>query len=139
MLRAYLERCKNRKEWEHLLHFVAILHPNNTARRADFLERLFAEVPTLVGSGEAARLLVDAHWWDADFANSQLDRWRDSESRLARQAYGEMVAVAFLMQPKLAWAKARLSSILETDVSTDARAGVALSAANLWTDADRRA
>ena len=64
-----------------------------------FSRRLFAEVPALIGSVEAARLLANAHWWNADFANSQLELWQESESRLARQAYGEIVALAFFMQP----------------------------------------
>ena len=138
VLCAYLDRRKSRKEWDHLLPFVHFAYPSEPARRAEFLERLFSEIPALVGSIEAARVLVNAHWWHADFANSQLDLWRESERRLARQAYGEIVAVAFLMQPELAWAQTRLTALLETKTLDDARTGAALSAANLWSDADRR-
>ena len=139
VLRTYLDRCKNRKEWSHLLPLVAILHPDNTARRAKFLELLFTDVPGLVGDLTAARLLANAHWWSSEFANSQFDRWQDSGSRLARQAYGEMVAIAFLMQPTLTWPQRRLSALLETHALEDTRTGATLTAAHLWSDADRRA
>ena len=138
MLRAYLDRCKDPEVWDSLLRFIPYLHSNNTARRAALLERLFTEIPALVETREATRVLVNAHWWNAEFANAQLDRWRDSGNRGARQAYGEMVAVAALMQPALSWAQTRLDTFVEDKTLKDARTGAALTAANLWQDASRR-
>ena len=138
MLRVHLDYCKDLSVWAYLLRFVPYLHPTEPARRAALLDRLFTEIPTLVETQEATRLLANAHWWNPDFANIQLDRWRDSESRFARQAYGEIVAVAALMQPTLSWAQTRLESLVEDQALEDARVGAALTAANAWSDANRR-
>ena len=139
MLRAYLDRSKDVEVWGSLLRFTPYLYPDNTALRSALLERLLTELPALVETRDAAHVFVNAHWWDAEFANAQLDRWRDSRSRAARQAYGEMVAVAALMQPALGWAQTRLDTLIEDRATEEARTGAALTAANLWPDASRRA
>ena len=136
MLRVYLDRCKDPEIWDGVLRFLPHLHPNDAVRRAALVERLFTQIPALVESREAAHLVAGAHWWNADFVDSQLDRWRDSRSRAARQAYGEIVAVAALMQPSLGWAQARLDDLVEERALHDARTGAALTAANLWSNAN---
>ena len=74
-----------------LLPYVQSTDPG---RRIVFLQKLFSEVPELVGAKSAAYLLANAHWWGAGFVDEQLDRWLTSGSRSARQAYGEVVALA---------------------------------------------
>ena len=138
MLRVYLDRCKDPEIWDGVLRFLPYLHPNDAVRRAAILERLFTEIPALVETREAAHLVARAHWWNAEFVDSQLDRWRDSRSRGARQAYGEIVGVVALMQPTLGWAQARLDNVVEDRALQDARTGAALTTANLWSDASRR-
>ena len=139
LLRGYLGRCKDVGVWSNLLRFTPYLYPENTKLRSALLERLFSEVPALVETRDAAHVFANAHWWDAEFANAQLDLWRDSRSRAARQAYGEMVAVVALMQPTLGWAQTRLDTFVGDGATEDARIGAALTAANLWPDAKRRA
>lgn len=134
MLRVYLGRCKDAKLWDSLLRFIPYLHPKKVARRAALLEQVFSEIPALVGTRIAAHLLAKALRWDAEFVDSQLDRWRDSRSPAARQAYGEMVAFAALRQPTLGWAQARLDTLIEDRAWQNARAGAALTAANLWSN-----
>ncbi len=138
MLRVYLDRCKDPGIWDHVLRFIPYLYPNEAVRRAALLERLFMEIPALVETREAAHVVANAHWWNAEFPNSQLDLWRESSSRAARQAYGEIVAVAALMQPTLAWARARLDELVEDSALLDTQTGVALTAANLWSNANCR-
>ena len=138
LLRVYLDRCKDPELWAHVLRFIPYLHPDDAVRRAALLERLFTEVPALVETREATHVFANEHWWNAEFVDSQLDRWRESGSRTARQAYGEMVTVAALMQPALGWAQARLDNLVEDSALQNARTGAALSAANLWSDASRR-
>lgn len=139
MLRVYLDRCKDPEVWDNVLRYVPYMHPKNGLRRAALLERLFNEVPTLIESREAAHVVARAHWWNADFVDSQLDRWTNSKSRAARQAYGEIVAAAALLQPALGWAQLRLDRLVEDKAFLDARTGAALTAANLWPDASLRA
>ena len=138
MLRVYLERCKDPELWDNLLRYVPYLHPNNALRRAALLEQLFMEIPALIETREAAHVVARAHWWNAEFVDSQLDRWRDSRSSAARQAYGEIVAVVALLQPTLGWAQRRLDNLVEDGALRDARTGAAATAANLWSDASRR-
>jgi nucleoside phosphorylase len=138
MLRNYLERNRDSQLWEHVLYFLPGLHPAEPVRKAAILELLFTEVPELVGSKLAAYLLGNSYTWSADFADTQLDRWRDAGSRRARQAYGEIVAVASVMRPDLAWAQERLRALIENHALVDARAGAALTAGNLWKDTRRR-
>ena len=137
MLRVQLDHCKDQSVWASLLRFLPYLHPKDPARRAALLEWLLAEIPTLVESKTAVHILANAHRWNADFADAQLNRWRDSESRLARQAYGEIVAITGLMQPNLAWAQTRLEALVENKTLENARAGAALTAANLWADTNQ--
>ena len=137
-LRDYLERSKDPQSWSHVLRFLPALHPTEPIRRAAILESILSEIPDLIESKEAAYLLANAYSWSPNFPNSQLDRWRDSGSRTVRQAYGEIVAVASLMRPDLVWAQTRLQDLIENHELADARAGAALTAANLWSDAHRR-
>ena len=138
MLRDYLERSKDLQSWSHVLRFLPALHPTEPTRRAQVLELILSEIPDLIESKEAAYLLANAYSWSPSFADSQLDRWRDAGSRTVRQAYGEIVAVAALMRPNLVWAQTRLQDLIENHALPEARAGAALTAANLWNDAHRR-
>ena len=138
MLRVYLDHCKDPKIWDHVLRFIPYLHLNDAIRRAALLERLFTEIPALVETKDAARVVVNAHWWNAEFPNSHLDLWRESSSRAARQAYGEIVAVAAFKQPALNWALTRLDNLVEDRALQDARTGAALTAANLWSEGRHR-
>ena len=139
MLHARLDRSKDPELWDNLLRYAALLHPKDGLRRTALLERLFDEVPGLVETREAAHVVGRAHWWNPEFVDSQLDRWADSQSRAARQAYGEIVAAAALLQPALGWAQGRLDALVNDGEMRDARMGAALTAANLWPDSRHRA
>ena len=136
---AYLDRRKSPSAWDRLLDIVPFPYSAQTGREIAFLERLFREVPRIVESRSAAILLVNAHHWSEEFADSQLDRWRDAQSAPARQAYGEIVACTALLRPSAAWAQARLDALIENRTLEDARAGAALSAAHRWRDSNSRA
>ena len=138
MLRIYLESCKDPELWDNLLRYVPYLHPNNALRRAALLEQLFTEIPALIETREAAHVVAREHWWNAEFVDSHLDRWKDARSRAVRRVYGELVAVVALLQPTLGWAQERLDSLVEDGAMRDARTGAALTAANLWSDASHR-
>ena len=130
LLHDYLTSNKDPESWEHVVLILLDLHLGDSDRNADFFERLFMEVPQLVGSHGAARLLADALQWSEVFVDGQLDCWRESRKRNARQAYGEIVAAALLMYPDRKRAKASLEEIIENRDLEDARAGAALTAAN---------
>ena len=131
-LAAYLDRCKTPREWDRLLRFLPAPPEGRALGRAAFLDRLFSEVPDLVESKAAAFQIMNSRHWTDELADSQLDRWRDSESASARQTYGEIVAIEALTEPSSAWARTRLAALVADPVRRDARAGAALTAAHLW-------
>ena len=138
-LSAYLDRCKDPSAWSRVLDIVRFPYSPQRGREIAFLERVFREIPGLVESRAAAILLVSSHRWSEEFADSQLDRWRDAQNAPVRQAYGEIVACTALLHPGAAWAQARLDALIENPALEEARAGAALSAAHRWTDSDARA
>ena len=131
-LDTYLERCKDPPSWDRVLEVLPRPSQDEGPRRADFLGRLFAEVPGLVESKAATNTVMTSHRWSGDFADSQLDRWKDSERASARQTYGEIVAMTSLMDPSLAWAQTRRDELVSETTLREARAGAALTAAHLW-------
>ena len=135
---AYLDRCKEAEVWDMLIRYIPRPHPTNPARGIGILNRLFRDVPGLVESAYAAFLLANSPSWNRKFADTQLDRWRDSQSRTGRQAYGEIVALIGLTQPALAWAQERMEGLIADRTMEEARAGAALSAAQLWNDTATR-
>ena len=136
---AYLDRCKNPSVWSRVLAIAPFPYSPQRGREIAFLKRVFREVPGILESRSAAILLVNSHRWSEELAHSQLDPWRDAQSAPARQAYGEIVACAALLNPAAAWAQARLDVLIEDPALEEARAGVALSAAHRWTDSKARA
>ena len=135
---AYLDRCKEAEVWDMLIRYIPRPHPINPARGMGILNRLFRDVPGLVESAYAAFLLANSPSWNGKFADTQLDRWRDSRSHTGRQAYGEIVAVIGLTQPLLRWAQERVEGLIADRTMEEARAGAALSAAHLWNDSATR-
>ena len=136
---AYLDRCKDPGAWSRILDIVHFPYSPERGGEIAFLERVFHEIPELVECRSAAILLVNSHRWSEEFADSQLDQWRDAQNAPARQAYGEIVACTALLQPGATWAQARLDALIENPALEEARAGAALSAAHRWTDSDARA
>ena len=132
MLEGYLDRERDPRIWEHLLRFVPGQGSGSPGREAAFLERVLAEVPFLVGTTSAAQALARSCTTDGESVNTELERWRESELGEARQAYGEILALAVLTQPELAWASGRIEALLENENERDARAGAALTAAQFW-------
>ena len=131
-LDAYLDRCKTPREWDRLLRFLPAPTEDRAPRRAAFLGRLFSQVPDLIESKAAVFQIMKSSHWSDELADSQLDRWRDSDSAAARQTYGEIVAREVFAEPSPAWARARLAALAGDPAHKDARAGAALTAAHLW-------
>jgi hypothetical protein len=102
------------------------------------LQQIINRFPSLRGTRELAHLLGHVHWWAADFVENELAKWQTARARSARYGYGELVALLALLHPDREWPKQALTAIEQNAVSGDARAGAALSAVNLWSDASHR-
>ena len=131
-LSGYLDRCTDPQAWDRVLLILSRPEQEERPRRAAFLKRLFAEVRGLVESKAAAYAVMNSRRWSKGFADSELDRWKDSERASVRQTYGEIVAMTSLMEPSLAWAGTRRDELVNNPALKDARAGAALTAAHRW-------
>ncbi|KPL53233.1 hypothetical protein ABB55_14270 [Prosthecomicrobium hirschii] len=138
-LSAYLDRNQSLEEWRSLAHLLPYLHRADATRIDAFLEALFEKVPGLIGTRLAARFLAQSRVQHPALVERHLADWRDAPSRLARQAYGEIVALAALLNPEIAWGTLRLDAILADEDAADARTGAALSTAHVFADRGRRA
>lgn len=134
----YLEYNQSLKEWSSLAHFLPYLHRADAGRFESFLEALVTKVPALIGSKLMAQFLAHGRAQYPDLVERHLADWRGARSRQARQAYGEIVALAALLNPEVDWGTPRLDAILDDAGAVDARAGVALSAAHVFADGERR-
>jgi len=134
----YLERNQSLTEWSSLVHFLPYLHRADARRFEAFLEALVAKVPGLIGSKLMAQFLAHGRAQHPELVECHLAYWREARSRQARQAYGEIVALAALINPEIVWGAPRLEAILDDPDAVDARAGVALSAAQVFADGERR-
>ncbi len=134
----YLDRNQSLKEWSSLAHFLPYLHRADAGRFEAFLEALVAKVPGLIGSKLMAQFLAHGRAQHPDLVERHLAYWSEARSRQARQAYGEIVALAALLNPEIGWGTPRLDAILDDAGAVDARAGVALSAAQVFADGERR-
>lgn len=131
LLATYLNREKNPKIWEELSRFLPYLWPVEAEARREFVDRLFAEVPNLIGTAYAAQFLARAPHYDPDLVDRHLDAWKTAPSLVARQTYGEIVALIALTRPELDWAQRRLDEITAADNAVT-RAGATLTAANFF-------
>lgn len=136
---AFLERCTDAELWCHLLPYIFDPPAEGADAAKRLLGRLLVAMPELVSTVPATLVLARAAFrWAPALADAELDRWRRAEGRGARQAYGEVVALAATAVPTPDWAVARLAEIVRDPVLSDARAGAAMTAANRWSDGRSR-
>lgn len=135
LMHEYLDRCAELKVWMHLLHFLRDPPADWADGAGALVKRVLAEVPGIVATASATSLITGAALrWNPDLANEELPRWRDAEDTAARQAYGEVVALAVTAKHKVDWAEKRLAEIVENTSLSEARAGAVLTAVNRWQD-----
>jgi nucleoside phosphorylase len=138
LLREHLGRAESLNVWQSLLQFLVYLRPTSPDDLIAFLVTLFGRYPNLSKTREAAYLLAHAQWTIPEFVHSILLAWRTSEEPWVQQAFGELVALIAVVQPRLDWAGALLKAVVEINDFSRARIGAAYSAVNLWNESDKR-
>jgi len=106
--------------------------------RVALLRSIVDRFPELLGTRELAHLLGHVHWWSPDFVEEVLSRWLALRSQTARRGYGELVALLALLHPERDRPQRALLEIEQDGNDRDARAGAAMSAANLWSEHAQR-
>ncbi|MCA3450410.1 MAG: hypothetical protein INF92_08575 [Rhodobacter sp.] len=138
-LKAYLDRNQSLREWSSLAHFFPYLHRADAADFEAFFTALCAKVPGLIGTRLMAQFFAHSRTQRPELVERHLAYWREAQSRLARQAYGEIVSLTALLNPEVVWGTPRLDAIIDDAEAHDARTGAALSAAHFFADANLRA
>lgn len=138
-LSRYLDRQKRVKAWEVLARHLPSLWKAEEATPGKLFDRLLSEVDGIVGSKPFAQFLSSTQKVDHELVERHLDKWRNTPTRAARQAYGEIVGLDALLRPEHAASARRLEDIV-ADVALDAaQVGVSLSAAHVFAqEPDRR-
>ena len=135
----FLTRCKDAELWSYLLRHFANPPTDRVDAAKGLFERLLTEMPELVSTAPATFAIARAAVaWAPDLADGELDRWRNAKGRPARQAYGEVVALAAMAAPRPGWTEGRLADIIGDPLLVDARAGTALTIVNRWCDTRSR-
>jgi nucleoside phosphorylase len=135
LLTAHLDRSESQKLWSSLLRFFNFIRPDDKTQLVEFLTKLFAKYPGLATTREAAMFLAHVHWIVPDFVRHVLSQWKAHEAPLVQQAYGELVTLIRLMQPKLEWPALLVEEIM-TQTSTYARTGAAYAAVHVWAETE---
>lgn len=138
-LDGFLNRCRDAEMWSHVLPYFANPPEDGVAAAKGLLERVLAEMPEVVSTVPATLTMARAAMaWAPDLADRELDRWRNARGKAARQAYGEMVGLAATVTPRPGWTEGRLADIAGDPMLVEARAGLALTAVNRWSDGRSR-
>ena len=141
LLRKSLDRVRDLRCWKHLLMLLIYLRPAEDVDPTDrvaLLRSIVDRFPELLGTRELAHLLGHVHWWSPDFVEEVLRRWLTLRSQTARRGYGELVALLALLHPERDRPQRALLEIEQDGNDRDARAGAAMSAANLWSEHAQR-
>jgi hypothetical protein len=141
LLRKSLDRVRDLRCWKHLLMLLIYLRPAEDVDPTDrvaLLRSIVDRFPELLGTRELAHLLGHVHWWSPDFVEEVLSRWLALRSQTARRGYGELVALLALLHPERDWPQRALLEIEQDGNDRDARAGAAMTAANLWSEHAQR-
>ena len=137
-LRAYLSSSNDVRVWQELVSFIPYLHPGTLDERPSLIRDVFASVPELAGTSGGALVINYAHWYAPNTVMSELDRWKQSPSNMARKGYGELIALIALVNPTVEGALDRMNEIIADPLLEEARAGAAMTAAQLWSDVKHR-
>jgi hypothetical protein len=141
LLRESLDRVRDVRCWKQLLMLLIYLRPaegSDPTDRVEMLRSIVDRFPELLGTRELAHLLGHIHWWAPDFVEEVLSRWLTLRNQTSRRGYGELVALLALLQPGRDWPRRALLEIEQDDNDRDARAGAAMTAANLWSEHAQR-
>ena len=141
LLRASLDRVRDLRCWTHLLTLLIYLRPAegvDPTDRVALFRSIIDQFPELLGTRELAHLLGHVHWWAPDFVEEVLTRWVAVRTQTARRGYGELVALLALLHPERDWPQRALLDFEQDGNDRDARAGAAMTAANLWSEHAQR-
>jgi hypothetical protein len=138
-LSRFLEREKGIRQWEVLSRHLLKLGGVAGGPGETLIGAVLSEVPGVVGSRRFAQFLADAQRAHHDLVEHHLDVWRNDGGVVARQAYGELVALDALLRPERDDSRRRFDNLMEGRGPSDAQVGAALTAAHLLAEEpDRR-
>ncbi len=136
ILTDHLSRPEDEKVWTALFRLFPFIRSDDKTALADFYRLLFEKYPRLSTRRETAILLAQLQWMVPDFVHDTLAQWATQSSPFVQQAYGELVALIWLVRPNLEWPDKLMKDILGTEPSAPVRTGSAFAAIHVWAEAD---
>lgn len=130
----HLDRPEDEKVWKALFRLFPYIRSEKKSDLAAFYKALFGKYPLLAISREAIVLFAHIHWTLPDLVRDIISDWKDSSSKFARQAYGELGSLIWLTQQNLDWPAEMVRSILESERESPMRIGAAYAAVQVWAD-----
>ena len=133
-----LQRSSEPQLWESLIRLIGYIPPGEDDARPDLIGRIFDRFPDLATTKSGTHLLAAAHWWSHEQVRHELESpaWQATAS--GRQSYGELIGLLAIVRSELEWPRQMAAELIKSSNAGDVRAGIALSAANLWPDAALR-
>lgn len=138
ILESYLQRSKDVRTWEHLLYFVPYMQGSVTDRTR-VVKAILDGIPQLIGKATTGQLLISAQWYAPELVEAHLTKWKVGHSKTAEQGYGELTALITMHRPDLEWPRQWMKEIGSDQSLASARAGVAMTAVNMWSNPQYRA
>lgn len=138
ILESYLQRSKDVRTWEHLLYFVPYMR-GLVSDRARVVQSILDGIPQLVGKATTGQLLISAQWYAPELVEAHLSKWKSGHSKATEQGYGELTALIAMYSPHLEWPRQWMKEIESDQSLVSARAGVAMTAINMWSNTQYRA
>ena len=138
ILEKYLQRSKDVRTWEHLLYFVPFMR-GVVSDRARVVQAILDGIPQLAGKATTGQLLISAQWYAPELVEAYLSKWKTGHSKATEQGYGELTALIAMYSPHLEWPRQWMKEIESDQSLVSARAGVAMTAVNMWSNPQYRA
>lgn len=141
ILEAHLERSESPRVWGAIgWRYLRWLHFGDRDRAQRFLDRLFAQFSTVLGTSLGIHLMAYLQHW---IAPTYAQRWlnlMEQQRDCGAQGFGEVLMLRHVLRPEESWTRERIDTLLTStdDASLDQRVGLAHAIVHLWSEPEHR-
>ncbi|MCB1960595.1 MAG: DUF4062 domain-containing protein [Rhodocyclaceae bacterium] len=141
ILEAHLHRTESPRVWASIgWRYLRRLHLTEHDRALRFIDRLFAQYPTLLDTKLGVHLMAYLqHWIPTEYAQ----RWLEAMEQVGdcgAQGLGELLMLRYVLHPQASWTRSRIDALLDSpETSTlGQRVGVTHAVVHLWSEPNHR-
>lgn len=141
ILEAHLERTESPRVWASIgWRYLRWLHLADRDRAQSFLDRLFAQYPSLLGTKLGVHLMAYLqHWIAPEYARRWLEIMEQADD-CGAQGFGEVLMLRHALHPDEPWIRERIDTLLTSmdATSLDQRVGLTHAVVHLWAEPEHR-